>query len=55
MEKKETFSFFLGTFQDVEYVILVGVAGGVPHYTDAEQHVRLGDVVVAAPATADSK
>lgn len=34
----------------VEYVFLVGVGGGVPHYTDYAQHVRLGDVVVSTPA-----
>ncbi|XP_043192523.1 uncharacterized protein LOC122365404 isoform X3 [Amphibalanus amphitrite] len=39
----------LGCFQGVEYVFLVGVGGGVPHYTDYSKHVRLGDVVVAAP------
>ncbi|UYV69513.1 hypothetical protein LAZ67_6003863 [Cordylochernes scorpioides] len=39
----------LGTFQKVEYVFLVGVGGGVPHYTDASKHVRLGDVVISAP------
>ena len=38
-----------GTFQKVEYVFLVGVAGGVPHYTDYNKHVRLGDVVVSTP------
>ncbi|RZF48910.1 hypothetical protein LSTR_LSTR003290 [Laodelphax striatellus] len=37
----------LGTFQKVDYVILVGLGGGVPHYTDFNKHVRLGDVVVA--------
>ncbi|XP_073943183.1 uncharacterized protein isoform X3 [Choristoneura fumiferana] len=40
----------LGIFQKVEYVFLVGVGGGVPHYTDFAQHVRLGDVVVSTPA-----
>jgi len=25
----------------------VGVAGGVPHYTDYKKHVRLGDVVIS--------
>jgi hypothetical protein len=30
-------------------VLLVGVGGGVPHYTDYGRHVRLGDVVLAAP------
>nr|CAI5832030.1 unnamed protein product [Callosobruchus analis] len=39
----------LGTFQKVEYVFLVGVGGGVPHYTDYNKHVRLGDVVVSCP------
>ncbi|EEC04926.1 conserved hypothetical protein, partial [Ixodes scapularis] len=39
----------LGTFQKVDYVFLVGVGGGVPHYTDHSRHVRLGDVVVSAP------
>ncbi|KAK5649611.1 hypothetical protein RI129_000640 [Pyrocoelia pectoralis] len=39
----------LGTFQKVDYVFLVGVAGGVPHYTDYNKHVRLGDVVVSCP------
>lgn len=34
----------------VEYVFLVGVGGGVPHYTDYARHVRLGDVVVSTPA-----
>ncbi|KAL1140100.1 hypothetical protein AAG570_000032, partial [Ranatra chinensis] len=37
----------LGTFQKVDYVFLVGVGGGVPHYTDYTKHVRLGDVVVS--------
>ncbi|XP_064595166.1 uncharacterized protein LOC135461847 isoform X2 [Liolophura sinensis] len=37
----------LGTFQNVEHVFLVGVAGGVPHYTDYYKHVRLGDVVLS--------
>lgn len=44
----------LGTFQKVDYVFILGVAGGVPHYTDYKRHVRLGDVVVstaAAPTT----
>jgi len=39
----------LGTFQGVEQVFLVGVGGAVPHYTDFERHVRLGDVVMSAP------
>jgi len=39
----------LGTFQAVEFVLIVGVGGGVPHYTDYARHVRLGDVVLASP------
>ena len=38
-----------GTFGDVEHVLLVGVAGGVPHYTDYYKHVRLGDIVYSTP------
>ncbi|KFB38100.1 AGAP000321-PA-like protein [Anopheles sinensis] len=38
----------LGTFQKVDHVFIVGVAGGIPHYTDYRRHVRLGDVVIAA-------
>lgn len=37
----------LGTFQKVDYVFIVGVAGGIPHYTDFRKHVRLGDVVIS--------
>ncbi|XP_064472327.1 uncharacterized protein LOC135386377 isoform X2 [Ornithodoros turicata] len=40
----------LGTFQKVEYVFLVGVGGGVPHYTDHRRHVRLGDIVASCPS-----
>lgn len=42
-----TITRLLGTFQNVDYVFLVGVGGGVPHYTDYSRHVRLGDVVVS--------
>lgn len=46
----------LGTFQRVDFVLLVGVAGGVPHYTDYSKHVRLGDVVVSsAPSNQNGK
>lgn len=37
----------LGTFQKVDFVFIVGVAGGIPHYTDYKKHVRLGDVVIS--------
>ena len=45
------FYIFAGTFQKVDYVFLVGVGGGVPHYTDYSKHVRLGDVVASHPNT----
>ncbi|KAJ1527820.1 hypothetical protein ONE63_007765 [Megalurothrips usitatus] len=45
----------LGTFQKVDYVFLVGVGGGVPHYTDYSKHVRLGDVVVSHPTGNEKK
>ena len=45
----------LGTFQKVDYVFLVGVGGGVPHYTDYKRHVRLGDVVVSYPVRLNNK
>lgn len=31
--------------------MLVGVGGGVPHYNDYAQHVRLGDIVVSMPVS----
>ncbi|GAB1608339.1 uncharacterized protein LOC115212809 isoform X4 [Argonauta hians] len=37
----------LGTFQNIAHVFVVGVAGGVPYYTDYYKHVRLGDVVIS--------
>ncbi len=30
-------------------MLLVGVGGGVPNYTDYTKHVRLGDVVLSSP------
>ncbi|XP_021380246.1 uncharacterized protein LOC110467415 isoform X2 [Mizuhopecten yessoensis] len=44
----------LGTFQNIEHVFVVGIAGGVPHYTDYYKHVRLGDIVVSACDSGDS-
>lgn len=43
-------SCLVGTFSHVEHVLLVGVGGAVPHFSDFSQHVRLGDVVVSSPA-----
>ncbi|XP_018398560.1 PREDICTED: uncharacterized protein LOC108776445 [Cyphomyrmex costatus] len=45
----------LGTFQKVDFVFLVGVGGGVPHYTDYNKHVRLGDVVISHPTLLNKK
>ncbi|KAK2585125.1 hypothetical protein KPH14_008634 [Odynerus spinipes] len=45
----------LGTFQKVDFVFLVGVGGGVPHYTDYNKHVKLGDVVVSHPTPINKK
>ncbi|CAD5111430.1 DgyrCDS738 [Dimorphilus gyrociliatus] len=39
----------LGTFSDVEHVILLGICGGVPDYVDYRKHVRLGDIIVSVP------
>lgn len=36
-----------GTFQNVEHVFVVGVGGGVPHFTDYYRHPRLGDVIIS--------
>lgn len=35
----------LGTFQNIEHVFIVGVAGGVPRFADYYRHPRLGDIV----------
>ncbi|XP_017765280.1 PREDICTED: uncharacterized protein LOC108554491 isoform X3 [Eufriesea mexicana] len=45
----------LGTFQKVDFVFLIGIGGGVPHYTDYNKHVRLGDVVVSHPTPLNKK
>ncbi|ESN94465.1 hypothetical protein HELRODRAFT_189399 [Helobdella robusta] len=39
----------LGTFGEIDHVLLVGVCGGVPHYADYYKHVRLGDLLVSSP------
>jgi nucleoside phosphorylase/predicted NACHT family NTPase len=40
-------TLLLEHFQSVHTVIMVGIAGGVPHPTKPDEHVRLGDVVVS--------
>ncbi|XP_059150764.1 uncharacterized protein LOC131937389 [Physella acuta] len=46
---ENTVTRLLGTFSQVQHVLMVGVGGAVPHYSDYKQHVRLGDVVVSTP------
>jgi nucleoside phosphorylase len=40
-------SLMLQHFPDLKHIIMVGIAGGVPNPAKAEDHVRLGDVVVS--------
>lgn len=35
------------SFPHLEHVLMVGIAGGVPHLTDPDKHVRLGDIVIS--------
>ncbi|KAG9509244.1 hypothetical protein GZH46_02246, partial [Fragariocoptes setiger] len=39
----------LGSFQQLDYIFLVGCGGGVVDYTNFANHVRLGDIVVSSP------
>ena len=38
---------FSGTFQNIEHIFIVGVAGGVPQFADYYRHPRLGDIVLS--------
>ncbi|GAB1604551.1 uncharacterized protein LOC115230770 [Argonauta hians] len=49
ISSENTITRLLGVFSFVEHVILVGVGGAVPHFSDFSRHVRLGDVVVSTP------
>ena len=40
-------TLLLEHFRNVEAVIMVGIAGAVPHPTKPDEHVRLGDIVVS--------
>jgi formylglycine-generating enzyme required for sulfatase activity/nucleoside phosphorylase/tRNA A-37 threonylcarbamoyl transferase component Bud32 len=40
-------SLLLAHFPSVESIVMCGIAGGIPNPTKAEEHVRLGDVVVS--------
>ncbi|CAF0887766.1 unnamed protein product [Rotaria sordida] len=43
----------LGTFQYVQHVFIIGCAGGIPHYTDVNKHIRRGDIIVGYPNDED--
>ncbi|XP_035829271.1 uncharacterized protein LOC101849581 isoform X3 [Aplysia californica] len=47
---ENTVTRLLGTFNKVQHILMVGVGGAVPSYSDHQEHVRLGDVVVSTPA-----
>jgi HEAT repeat protein/nucleoside phosphorylase len=40
-------TLLLEHFSNVKSVIMVGIAGGVPHPKNPDEHVRLGDVIVS--------
>ena len=40
-------TLLLQHFPDVEAILMVGIAGGVPNPDKAAEHVRLGDIVVS--------
>ncbi len=42
-------SHLLRSFPTVEYVLMVGIAGGMPDPQHPDEHVRLGDIVVSNP------
>jgi nucleoside phosphorylase len=39
-------SKLLEAFDDIDVIIMCGIAGGVPNLANAQEHVRLGDIVV---------
>ena len=40
-------SLLLSCFPSVQSIIMCGIAGGIPHPAKADDHVRLGDIVVS--------
>lgn len=40
-------TLLLEHFPSIDSIIMVGIAGGVPNPTNAEEHIRLGDIVVS--------
>lgn len=37
----------LRSFPNIEDILMVGIAGGIPDYENADKHVRLGDIVIS--------
>jgi nucleoside phosphorylase len=37
----------LRSFQGIEFILMVGIAGGCPNPTQVDEHVRLGDIVIS--------
>jgi nucleoside phosphorylase len=35
------------TYPSIKYIIMVGIAGGIPNCNDAMKHIRLGDIVLS--------
>ena len=40
-------SLLLNHFSDLQSIIMVGIAGGIPHPEKPDDHVRLGDIVIS--------
>ena len=40
-------SFLLNYFPELQSIIMVGIAGGIPHAEKPDDHVRLGDIVIS--------
>src|SRR6266852_284477 len=43
-------SNLLRSFPNVSDILMVGIAGGIPNPNNAENHVRLGDIVISTEA-----
>lgn len=37
----------LEKYPSIKYIIMVGIAGGIPNVKDAKKHIRLGDIVIS--------
>jgi nucleoside phosphorylase/phosphoglycolate phosphatase-like HAD superfamily hydrolase len=42
-------AMLLDRFDGIRYLVMTGIAGGVPHPSRPDEHVRLGDIVVSGP------